>query len=201
MKLISLLFCASCVVLLASCQSHQDVAAKLAKGLYAQFDTSLGDFTCVLFETQCPKTVGNFVGLAKGEKAFRDPKTGREVKRPFYDGLAFHRVIRDFMLQGGCPLGNGTGGPGYKFEDEFDASLMHDQPGRLSMANAGPNTNGSQFFVTTVPTPHLDRKHSIFGQVVEGMDVVRKIESVRTGPNDRPVTPVVIEHVKVFRVE
>ena len=201
MKLLSLLFCVSCVSLFASCQSHQDVAAKLTKGLYAQFDTSLGAFTCVLFEAQCPKTVDNFVGLAKGEKAFSDPKTGREVKRPFYDGLTFHRVIRDFMLQGGCPLGNGTGGPGYKFEDEFDASLMHDQPGRLSMANAGPNTNGSQFFVTTVPTPHLDRKHSIFGQVVEGMDVVRKIESVRTGPNDRPVTPVAIKHLKVFRVE
>ena len=177
------------------------IPENLKKGLYAHFTTSMGDFTCVLFEERAPKTVANFVGLAKGEKTFKDPRTGEKVKRPYYNGLTFHRVIKDFMLQGGCPQGDGRGGPGYEFEDEFHRTLRHDQPGRLSMANAGPGTNGSQFFVTTVPTPHLDNKHSIFGQVVGGMDIVTKIENVRTGSGDKPVEPVVMLAVTIFEVE
>ena len=176
-------------------------ADELPKGLYAQFITSMGDFTCELFEAKAPKTVRNFVGLATGDKPFIDPRSGRKVARRFYNGLTFHRVIKKFMLQGGCPLGKGTGGPGYEFEDEFHASLRHDRPGRLSMANSGPNTNGSQFFVTTVPTPWLDDKHSIFGQVVKGMATVRRIEAVRTGEQDRPLRPVMIRQVRILRVK
>jgi len=176
-------------------------AAKLPKGLYATFITSMGEFTCVLFEDKAPKTVENFVGLAKGTKEFTDPRNGQKVKRRFYNGLTFHRVIKRFMIQGGCPLGNGTGGPGYKFEDEFAPGLKHDRAGRLSMANSGPNTNGSQFFVTTAAKSHLDNKHSIFGQVVEGMATVRRIERVPIGANDKPLRPVVIRQVRIFRVE
>ncbi len=168
--------------------------------LHAHFTTSEGNFTIRLFEAEVPKTVANFVGLAEGTQEFVDPKTGQKTTRPFYDGLIFHRVIADFMIQGGCPLGTGTGGPGYKFADEFNPSLRHSKPGILSMANAGPNTNGSQFFITLVPTPWLDNRHSVFGEVVSGMDVVEKIGSTKTSkPNDRPVTPITIESVKIER--
>ncbi len=173
----------------------------LPKGLYAKFVTTLGEITCELFEDKAPNTVGNFVGLAVGAQEFLDPNTNENVKRPFYNGLTFHRVIVDFMIQGGCPLGTGTGGPGYRFEDEFHPELRHDAAGKLSMANSGPNTNGSQFFITTVPTPWLDDKHSIFGQVVEGMDVLKQIESTKTDKSDRPVTPVVVKQVEVFRMQ
>ena len=139
------------------------------------------------------------IGLAEGTKEWSDPKSGQKVKRPFYDGLIFHRVIPDFMLQGGCPMGDGRGGPGYKFEDEFGPGLRHDKPGLLSMANAGPNTNGSQFFVTLVPTPWLDNKHAIFGEVVEGMDVVNKIGKLPTARGDRPIKDVVIRSIKIDR--
>jgi peptidyl-prolyl cis-trans isomerase A (cyclophilin A) len=164
---------------------------------YAHFDTSLGTFTAELFETEVPKTVANFVGLAEGTKEWKHPKTGERHKKPFYDGIIFHRVIDGFMLQGGDPLGQGYGGPGYQFEDEFHPSLRHDRPGILSMANAGPNSNGSQFFVTLGPTPHLDRKHSVFGRVVSGLDVVEKIGHVPTDGNDRPKTPVVINKLTI----
>ena len=174
---------------------------RLPKGLYAQFVTSMGDFTCELYEDKAPKTVENFVELASGEKRFTDPRSGKKVRRRFYNGLRFHRVIKRFMIQGGCPLGNGTGGPGYQFEDEFHPSLKHDGPGRLSMANSGPGTNGSQFFVTTAPQSHLDNKHSIFGQVVDGMPTVRKIERVKRDANDKPRRPVVIRQVMIFRVK
>ncbi len=130
-------------------------------GTYAILETSQGTMVCRLFEKEAPLTVENFVGLAEGTKEFTDPKTGKKTKRPFFDGLSFHRVIPDFMIQGGCPLGNGTGGPGYKFPDEFHKSLRHDKAGKLSMANAGPGTNGSQFFVTVAATPWLDNKHTI----------------------------------------
>ena len=168
--------------------------------MHALFTTSEGNFKIRLFDQEVPNTVANFVGLVEDTKEFTDPKTGQKTKRPFYDGLAFHRVIDGFMLQGGCPLGTGTGGPGYKFADEFNPKLRHSKPGMLSMANSGPNTNGSQFFVTLAATPWLDNKHSVFGEVVEGMDVVKKIGSVPTAkPSDKPIKPVVIQSVKIER--
>jgi peptidyl-prolyl cis-trans isomerase A (cyclophilin A) len=169
-------------------------------GTYAQFDTSEGTFMIRLFEKEAPNTVANFVGLAEGTKEWKDPQTGQSKTGPFYDGVVFHRVIDGFMIQGGDRLGTGTGGPGYKFADEFHPRLRHDKPGILSMANAGPNSNGSQFFITLGPTPHLDNRHSVFGHVVEGMDVVKKIGSVPTGRQDRPVKPVVINKVAIKRV-
>ena len=167
--------------------------------VYAHFETSLGNFTAELFESKTPKTVGVFAGLAEGSREWTHPKTGEKSKKPFYDGIIFHRVIDGFVIQGGDPLGQGYGGPGYQFEDEFHPDLRHDRLGILSMANAGPNTNGSQFFITLGPTPHLDRRHSVFGVVVDGLDVVEKIGKVKTGAQDRPVTPVVMNKVTIER--
>ncbi len=172
---------------------------KVAEPLYATFKTSMGNIVVRLYEDKAPKTVENFVGLASGTKEWTDPKTGQKVKRPLYNGTIFHRVIPNFMIQGGDPLGNGRGGPGYRFEDEFSPDLRHNKPGILSMANAGPNTNGSQFFITTVPTPHLDNRHSVFGEVVQGLDVVVAIGNVPRGPNDRPVKDVVLNEVVISR--
>jgi len=169
-------------------------------GVYALFSTSDGDFVIKLHDKAAPKTVENFVGLAEGTKAWTDPQTGQSVTRPFYDGLIFHRVIDGFMIQGGCPQGNGMGGPGYKFADEFGEGLYHARAGILSMANAGPNTNGSQFFITLGPTPHLDRRHSVFGEVVEGLDIIKKIGRVPTGRQDRPAKDIVINQVRIERV-
>ncbi|HET9401407.1 MAG TPA: peptidylprolyl isomerase [Candidatus Acidoferrales bacterium] len=169
-------------------------------GLYATFETSQGDVVCRLFEKEAPKTVANFVGLAEGTKEFTDAKTSQKTKRPFYDNLVFHRVIPKFMIQGGCPLSTGTGGPGYKFEDEFHSSLRHDKPGKLSMANSGPNTNGSQFFITVAATPWLDNRHTIFGEVIEGQEVANAISNVNRDSSDRPRVPVAIKHVKIERV-
>lgn len=169
-------------------------------GTYAQFDTSEGTFMIRLFEKQAPHTVANFVGLAEGTREWKDPQTGQPNTGPFYDGVTFHRVIDGFMIQGGDRLGTGTGGPGYKFADEFHPALRHSKAGILSMANSGANTNGSQFFITLGPTPHLDNRHSVFGEVIEGMDVVRRIGSVPTGRQDRPVKPVVINKVAIKRV-
>jgi peptidyl-prolyl cis-trans isomerase A (cyclophilin A) len=168
--------------------------------LNAHFTTSEGNFTIRLFEEEAPRTVANFVGLAEGTKEWTDPKSGQKAQRPFYDGLIFHRVIDGFMIQGGDPLGTGTGGPGYRFNDEFSAKLRHSKAGILSMANAGPNTNGSQFFITLAPTPWLDDKHSVFGEVTDGMDVVRKMGSTpTTKPADRPVKPITIQSVTIIR--
>ena len=167
--------------------------------VHARFTTTEGSFRIRLFDAEAPNTVANFTGLAEGTKEFIDPKTNQKTTRPFYDGLVFHRVIASFMIQGGDPLGTGTGGPGYRFADEFHPTPRHDKPGVLSMANAGPNTNGSQFFITLVPTPWLDNRHSVFGEVVEGMDVVAKIGAVKTGAQDRPITPVVIQSVTIER--
>lgn len=169
-------------------------------GTYAVLETSLGTIVCRLLEKEAPKTVANFIELAEGRKEFTDPKTGARVKRNFYDGLVFHRVIPQFMIQGGCPLGDGRGGPGYQFADEFHPTLRHAKPGRLSMANSGPNTNGSQFFITVAATPWLDNRHTIFGEVVEGQDVADKISSVPRDAGDRPKTPVVLKGVKIERV-
>jgi peptidyl-prolyl cis-trans isomerase A (cyclophilin A) len=167
--------------------------------VFAHFETTLGKFTVELFDAKVPKTVANFTGLADGTKEWKHPKTGEKHKKPYFDGIIFHRVIKGFMIQSGDPLGQGYGGPGYQFEDEFHPSLRHDRAGILSMANAGPNTNGSQFFITLGPTPHLDRKHSVFGAVVEGFDVVEKIGATPTGKGDRPSTPVVINSVTIER--
>lgn len=163
-------------------------------GKYAIIKTSLGTIVCQLFPEKAPNTVENFVGLAEGTKEWIDPKTGQKVKKRFYDGLTFHRVIPNFMIQGGCPLGTGTGGPGYKFADEI-SDLKFDIPGRLAMANAGPNTNGSQFFITEVPTPWLNGHHTIFGQLVEGMEVLKQIARVERDNRDKPLKPVIIEKV------
>jgi peptidyl-prolyl cis-trans isomerase A (cyclophilin A) len=168
--------------------------------LHAHFTTSEGNFTIRLFEDDAPNTVANFVGLAEGSKEWTDPKSGQRVKRPFYDGLIFHRVIDGFMIQGGDPLGSGSGGPGYKFGDEFSPKLKHTKAGMLSMANAGANTNGSQFFITLAATPWLDNKHTVFGEVVDGMDVVKKIGSTPTSkPGDRPIKPITMQSVTITR--
>jgi peptidyl-prolyl cis-trans isomerase A (cyclophilin A) len=168
-------------------------------GTYAQFVTSEGNFTVRLFDQEAPKTVENFVGLAEGTKQWTDPRTSQKVTQPYYDGVIFHRVIDGFMIQSGDPLGQGIGGPGYNFNDEFHPKLRHNKAGILSMANRGPNTNGGQFFITLGPTPHLDDRHSVFGEVTEGMDVVRKIGKTQTGTQDRPIKPIVIQTVKIER--
>ena len=158
----------------------------------AVFETNMGTFEAELYAKECPETVWNFINLIEGRQ-----ETARGGN--YYDGLIFHRVIEGFMIQGGCPQGSGTSGPGYKFGDEFDSSLRHDSEGILSMANAGPGTNGSQFFVTLGPTPHLNDRHSVFGKVTLGMDVVRKIGTTKTAAGDRPVEDVVMEKVTIRR--
>lgn len=159
--------------------------------------TNRGDIAIELFGNHAPVTVENFVGLAQGSKEYQAPNAAGNAEGPFYDGSIFHRVIDGFMIQGGDPTGTGTGGPGYKIKDEFGPGLAHDAPGVLSMANAGPNTGGSQFFITLVPTPWLDGKHAIFGRIVEGMDVVEAIGHVETAQGDRPVKDVVMQSVVV----
>lgn len=158
--------------------------------------TSAGSITCELFAKKAPNTVANFVGLATGTKEFKDPKTGSMVKRPFYNALTFHRVISGFMIQGGDPLGNGTGGPGYQFDNE-NTNADFNKPGVLAMANSGPNTNGSQFFITVAPTPSLEGNYNVFGQVISGQDVADKISNVPTDSEDKPITPVVIESITI----
>ncbi len=171
----------------------------LGKGLYAIFETSLGEMTVQLEEEKAPETVKNFVGLATGEKEYTDPKTGEKSHAPFFDGTVFHRIIKNFMIQGGDRLGQGTGGPGYRFKDEFHLSLKHLGAGILSMANSGPNTNGSQFFITLVPTPWLDGKHAVFGKLVRGEDVLKTLGGVPTGSMDRPRDEVKLVRVKIVR--
>lgn len=163
----------------------------------AKIHTNRGVIEIELFSAKVPKTVGNFVGLAEGTIPWT--RGGVTQNGPLYQNVIFHRVIEGFMLQGGDPDGNGRGGPGYRFEDEFDRELRHSKPGILSMANAGPGTNGSQFFITTAPTPHLDGRHSVFGQVVNGMDVVTAIETCRTGAMDRPAEDQIIERIEIIR--
>ena len=174
----------------------QDTAKKTP---YAHFTTSEGNFTVRLFEKDAPKTVANFIALVEGTKEWTDPKTSEKVKKPYYNGLTFHRVIAGFMIQGGDPLGTGTGGPGFTFPDEFSPKLRHSKAGILSMANRGPDTNGGQFFITLGPTPHLDNKHSVFGEVSEGMDIVEKIGNIKTTkPGDKPVKPITMT-IKIER--
>ena len=168
----------------------------------ATIETSLGTIVCKLFPQSAPETVANFVALAKGAKSWRDPKTGETQENvPLYNETIFHRVIPNFMIQGGDPLGTGTGGPGYRFRDEFDTALSFNKPGILAMANAGPNTNGSQFFITEAPALHLNNAHTIFGEVINGMDIVSKIAGVSVAPMNRPVIPVVIKSITIAEVE
>ncbi len=171
----------------------------LPAGVYAEFKTSMGSFIIKLFTDKVPNTCDNFIGLAEGTKEWYNSASRSKIKKPFYDGLVFHRVIKNFMIQGGCPLGTGTGDPGYRFKDEFHPTLKHSKPGILSMANAGPNTNGSQFFITVVPTPHLDNRHAVFGEVVKGMDIVFTIAETKTDMRDKPVVPVKIDKVSIIR--
>src|SRR5438270_5071591 len=167
--------------------------------VHAHFTTSEGNFTARLFDAETPNTVANFTGLADGSKEWTDPRSGTRVKQPYFNGTVFHRVIEGFMIQGGDPLGQGTGGPGYTFADEFHPKLRHTKAGILSMANRGPNTNGGQFFITLAPTPWLDDKHAVFGEVVEGMETVSKIGRTATGDRDRPTKDIVIQHVTIER--
>ena len=171
----------------------------MTKTLTAPLRTSQGTVQVRLFPDHAPKTVANFVELAEGGREWTDPRTRQATTGRLYDGTVFHRVIPRFMIQGGDPLGTGTGGPGYKFGDEIHPDLRFDRPYLLAMANAGPGTNGSQFFITTVPTPHLNGKHTIFGEVIDGSDVVERISQVQTSRNDRPAQDVVLESVSIER--
>jgi peptidyl-prolyl cis-trans isomerase A (cyclophilin A) len=170
-------------------------------GTYAVITTSEGTIVCRLFEKEAPKTVANFIDLAEGTREWTHPLTNKKSNEKLYDGTIFHRVIPDFMIQGGDPAGSGMGGPGYRFEDETrNSPHRFDRPGKLAMANAGPNTNGSQFFITTANTEWLTGKHTIFGEVVEGYEIAEKISKVKRGAQDKPSTPVVVKSVVIERV-
>jgi peptidyl-prolyl cis-trans isomerase A (cyclophilin A) len=194
----SMVLCGLCLAL-AGLAAAGEKEKPVDGPLYATLKTSMGVIVIRLFDDKAPKTVENFVGLANGTKEWTDPKTGEKVKRPLYNGTIFHRVIPGFMIQGGDPLGRGTGGPGYRFADEFHPDLRHTKAGILSMANSGPNTNGSQFFITLGPTPHLDNRHSVFGEVIQGQDVVVAIGNTPRGANDRPVKDAVLQEVVISR--
>jgi len=183
----------------AALVSWGPMSAKAVAGteLYATLSTTKGDIQVKLYSKEAPKTVANFVGLATGERGWTDPQTRETKKTPLYDGTIFHRVIPDFMIQGGDPMGTGRGDPGYRFEDEFQAGKKFDRVGLLAMANAGPNTNGSQFFITTSTPAYLNGKHTIFGEVTKGYDVVEAISRVQRDPGDRPVEPVKINKVTI----
>jgi peptidyl-prolyl cis-trans isomerase A (cyclophilin A) len=201
MKRVLIAVCAAALLTTGAVRAQEAAGAKKAAGKpYAKFDTSMGAFTVELFEQDAPKTVANFIGLVNGTKEWTDPKTNEKVKKPYYNGLAFHRVIANFMIQGGDPLGTGTGGPGYTFADEFQSGRKLEKAGILAMANRGPNTNGGQFFITLAPTPWLNGKHTVFGEVTDGMDIIEKIGATKTTkPGDKPVTPIVIKTVKIER--
>ena len=179
------------------CGPGRWVTCRFGRMSTATLHTTKGDIVIELFDDEAPNTVANFVGLAGGTKDYRDATTGETKTGKFYDGLGFHRVIDGFMIQGGCPLGTGTGGPGYRFADEFHPEHSFNRPYLLAMANAGPGTNGSQFFITVAPTPHLNRRHTIFGEVKDpaSQAVVDAIATTETDHRDRPTTPVVINSV------
>ena len=187
------------LILLLVCLPPLARSEPTADGLYAGFTTSMGTFWARLEFERAPRTVANFVVLAEGSRDVIDFPTAKIVTRKFYDGLTFHRVIDKFMIQGGSPNRLGTDGPGYQFSDEFHAQLKHSSPGTLSMANSGADSNGSQFFITVTNTPWLDGIHSIFGQIVEGMDIVHTISKVETDANDKPLTPVILQGVSILR--
>ena len=203
-NVLTVILCFS-LIALASAQAPSSASSASTQGTATEskqptaiIETTDGNITCTLFPDKAPLTVANFIALANGTKAWKNPKTGQMVHTPLYDGTICHRVIPNFMIQCGDPAGNGSGGPGYEFKDEFSSDLSFDQPGRLAMANSGPNTNGSQFFITEVPTPHLNGKHTIFGQC-EDLDVVKKIARLATDQrNDRPFNPPKITHIKII---
>ncbi|MFC1856355.1 peptidylprolyl isomerase, partial [Thermodesulfobacteriota bacterium] len=188
----------------------QDASAgdwQKTKGVYAVFNTSMGKIVCRLFADDAPETVANFIGLAEGTKEWTGTD-GKKTKAKLYDGTKFHRIIKDFMIQGGDPAGNGTGGPGFSFKDEFGSGRTFDKPGLLAMANRGPATNGSQFFITHVPTPWLNNKHTIFGETIEGQDIVDKMATVPMQGSGRrdprasiPKTPIILETLEIVRVD
>jgi peptidyl-prolyl cis-trans isomerase A (cyclophilin A) len=202
MKTLLVLGLVSLFTLACAQSTSSQGSSSVRSGVFANFETTMGNFRVRLFEDQAPKTVENFIGLATGTKEWEHPETNEHFNdTPLYNGVIFHRVISGFMIQGGDPAGTGFGGPGYRFEDEFSPNLSHSSAGILSMANAGPNTNGSQFFITLGPTPHLDGRHSVFGEVVDGMEVVTAIGAVPTGPRDRPIDDVVINQITIERVD
>jgi peptidyl-prolyl cis-trans isomerase A (cyclophilin A) len=200
----SLLALAGTVLAVAVYLAPSALAQKRKPGTYATFDTSMGKIVCELYEKEAPETVANFIGLAEGTKEYTDPKTGEKKKGHYYDGTPFHRVIPDFMIQGGDPTGTGTGGPGYKFKNEVSPNINFDKPGRLAMANSGPNTNGSQFFITEGPVGLAAKDYTIFGQVIEGLDVVKQIARVPKDPTSRegskPAKPVLLQKLTIERV-
>ncbi len=191
--------CAALGFALAAAGPAAQVKKMTKPGTYAYFETNHGNFVVKLLPEKAPKTVANFVGLATGTI---DPATGKPGKsKPYYDGLTFHRIIDGFMIQGGDPTGTGRGGPGYRFNDEIDPTHKFDKAGIMAMANAGPNTNGSQFFITVAPYPQLPTNYTIFGEVVEGLDVVKAIGKVKTGANDKPLQPVIMKKVTIEQVK
>jgi len=197
-NLLIALLCLSLTALAAAQAPSSPQTAPEPKGTTAIIETTDGNITCTLFPDKAPLTVANFIGLAEGTKAWKNPKTGQMMHTPLYDGTICHRVIPNFMIQCGDPAGNGTGGPGYDFKDEVDTGLTFNQPGRLAMANSGPNTNGSQFFITEVPTPHLNGHHTIFGQC-QDLDVVKRIARLAADErNNRPYSPPTIKHIKII---
>ncbi len=194
----------SAVIFTVGCNEEEEyVSVDKTTTYYARMEISLGgeelgEILIKLFAGETPNTVENFAGLVSGTKEYQDPQTGEWTTGRFYDGLIFHRVIDGFMIQGGDPLGTGRGGPGYRFDCEIVEGLGFDRPGILAMANAGPNTNGSQFFITVSETPWLNGRHTIFGEVTEGMDYVYEIANTPTGPGDSPAQPVVMERVEII---
>ncbi len=201
MRILNALAITSLLIIGSACQGQQSLQVNdekviLNDGIYAHFITSQGEILIDLHYEATPMTVGNFVSLAEGTNEMTEVKKGE----PYYNGIIFHRVIPEFMIQGGDPQGNGSGGPGYSFPDEFVDTLRHDKAGILSMANSGPNTNGSQFFITDAPTPHLNNRHSVFGEVVAGLDVVAGIARVPRNGSDKPNTPVEMQEVRIVRV-
>jgi len=199
----------SAATVLAQAQAQPGPSFRLLPGVYAVLETSMGTVTIELYERQTPAAVANFIALTEGTKDYKDEKTGRPVRgKPFYDGITFHRVIDGFMIQTGDRSGSGTGGPGFYFRDELNPQLKFDREGRVAMANQGPNTNGSQFFITVAPKSDLNNRYTIFGQVIDGMDVVKKISKVsvkaqpgRAAENSRPVADVILKKVTIRRVK
>ena len=195
-KILTITMCLVSVILVSGMGGEPPMPKKI----HAVFETSKGIIVFELYHDKTPITVANFIGLAKGKKEWVDPRTQEKVKKPLYDDTIFHRVIPNFMIQGGDPLGMGYGGPGYKFEDEFSDDLKFDKPGKLAMANSGPNTNGSQFFITVKPTPWLNNHHTIFGQVIEGQEIVDAITKVKRDEKDKPIEPIILKKVIIKEI-